>query len=336
MTVIDAHSHFLPQPLLDLLRTGAYEHARVEERAGGTTWIVCTSGLQFPLTPLFHDREAKLEWMDERGIDVALTSTCAPLFLYELPVAELEELCRHINDAAAALAEDSGGRLVGMATVPLTDPELAAQELRRSHRQLDLRGVEIGTSIGATMLDDPSLDPFYEAAEEVGATILTHPYVYMLGLRTVPGFDRFFLQNNIGNMLETHIAAARLTLGGVFDRHPRLRVQLSHGGGGLTYQLARLDHTYRLREQVREVAQRAPSEYVDNLLFDTVVYDTRALRFLLDLVGPDHVVFGTDHPFDIADTTAIEGVRAIDATTAAKVLEGNAARAYALAAEPSA
>jgi aminocarboxymuconate-semialdehyde decarboxylase len=150
----------------------------------------------------------------------------------------------------------------------------------------------------------------------------------MLGLRTVPGFERFLLQNNIGNMVETHIAAARLMLGGVFDRHPRLRVQLSHGGGGLTYQLARLDHTYHLREQVREVAKRPPSDYVDNLLFDTVVYDPRPVRFLIDLVGADNVVLGTDHPFDIADTTAIETVRAIGGETAAMVFEGNAARAY--------
>jgi aminocarboxymuconate-semialdehyde decarboxylase len=327
--VIDAHSHFLAEPLLELLRRGDYRLARVEERSGGT-WIVCTSGLQFPLTPLFNDPVAKLAWMDERGIDIALTSTCAPLFLYELDSQRLDELCRQVNDAAAELAAASGGRLVGMATVPLTDPALATRELLRASQELGLKGVEIGTSVGEMMLDHPSLDPFYDAAEEVGATILLHPYVYMLGLRTVPGFERFFLQNNIGNMVETHIAAARLLLGGVFDRHPRLRVQLSHGGGGLTYQLARLDHTYRLREQVREVAQRAPSEYAGHLLFDTVIYDPRPLCFLLDFVGRDNVVFGTDHPFDIADTTAIDAVRAIDTTTASMVLEGNAAQAYAL------
>jgi aminocarboxymuconate-semialdehyde decarboxylase len=327
--VIDTHSHFLAEPLLDLLRRGEYEYARVEERVGGT-WIVCTSGLQFPLTPLFNDPIAKLEWMDQRGIDIALVSTCAPLFAYELDSQRLDDLCRQVNDAAAELASASAGRLVGMATVPLTDPALAARELVRANRDLGLRGVEIGTSAGDMMLDHPSLDQFYDAAEEVGATILLHPYAYMLGLRTVPGFERYFLQNNIGNMVETHIAAARLLLGGVFDRHPRLRVQLSHGGGGLPYQLARLDHTYRLREQVREVAQRAPSEYLGQLLFDTVLYDPRPLGFLLELVGSDSVVFGTDHPFDIADTTAVEAVRAIDDATAATVLERNAARAYAL------
>ena len=330
MTVIDTHSHFLPPAVIDILREGGYPHARVEDRDGAGTWIVCTRGLQFPLTPLFDDVGAKLEWMDERGIDVSLTSISAPLFLYELDVERLDELCRQVNDAAAELSGQSDGRLVGMATVPITEPELAARELRRACGALGLKGVEIGTSVGEMMLDDPSLDPFYAAAEELGATIFLHPYVYMLGLATVPGFERFFLLNNAGNMLETHVAAARLMLGGVFDRYPKLRVQLSHGGGSLPYQLARLNHTYELREQVREVAKRSPFDYVDNFLFDTVVYDPRPLRFLLDLVGPDNVVFGTDHPFDIADASAIESVAAIDDGIAIKVLESNARAAYGL------
>jgi aminocarboxymuconate-semialdehyde decarboxylase len=328
--VIDVHSHFIPPAVVDILRDGGYPHARVEDRDGGQAWIVCTHGLQFPLTPLFNDVDAKLEWMDERGIDISLTSISAPLFLYELDVECLDELCRQVNDAAAALPGESGGRLVGMATVPITEPELATRELRRACGTLGLRGVEIGTSVGEMMLDDPSLDPFYDAAEELGAPIFLHPYVYMLGLGTVPGFERFFLLNNVGNMVETHVAAARLMLGGVFDRHPKLRVQLSHGGGGLPYQLPRLNHTYELREQVREVAKRSPFEYLDNFLFDTVLYDPRPLRFLLDLVGPDNVVFGTDHPFDIADAGGIKTVKAIDDAIATKVLESNAVAAYGL------
>ncbi len=329
MTVIDAHSHFLPAGVVDILRDGGYPHARVEER-DDAEWIVCDSGLQFPLTPLFHDVGAKLDWMDEHGIDISMTSVSAPLFLYELPPDQLDQLCQDVNDAAARLRDESGGRLVGMATVPLTEPELAARELRRACGELDLRGVEIGTSAGETMLDDPSLDPFYSAAEELGATLLLHPYTCMLGTQTAPGFDRYFLQNNAGNMLETHVAAARLMLGGVFDRHPALRVQLSHGGGGLTYQFARLNHTYSMRAQIREGARRPPCEYLRNFLFDTVVYDPLPLKFLLDLVGPDHVVFGTDHPFDIADTGGADAVRAIDDEIAAKVLESNAAAAYGL------
>ena len=328
MRVIDTHSHFLADPVLDVLRSGEYPHARAEDRDDGRTWVVCTRGLQFPLSPLFDDVDAKLAWMDQYGIDVSLTSTCAPLFLYELPTGDLESVCRRVNDAAATLAERSGGRLQGMATVPITDPELAAAELRRASRELGLKGVELGTSVGETMLDDPSLDVFYSEAEELEATLFLHPYIYMLGLSTVPGFERFFLLNNVGNMVETHVAAARMMLGGVFDRHPGLRVQLSHGGGGLPYQLARLNHTYALREQIREVAKRPPFEYLRHFLFDTVVYDPRPLRFLIELVGPENVVFGTDHPFDIADVTGIESAQAIDATVAARVLESNAAAAY--------
>jgi aminocarboxymuconate-semialdehyde decarboxylase len=152
----------------------------------------------------------------------------------------------------------------------------------------------------------------------------------MLGLRTVPGFERFFLLNNVGNMLETHVAAARMMLGGVFDRHPGLQVQLSHGGGGLPYQLARLNHTYALREQIREVAKRPPFDYLRHFLFDTVVYDPRPLQFLVDLVGPENVVFGTDHPFDIADVTGVAWAKGVDEAVAEKVLESNAAEAYGI------
>lgn len=330
MRVIDAHSHFLPAAVVEILRDGGYPHARAEDRDGEGTWIVCTRGLQFPLTPLFHDVGAKLEWMDAKGIDVSLTSISAPLFLYELDTDRLVELCRAVNDAASALPAESGGRLVGMATVPITDPDAAAQELRRACGELGLKGVEIGTSVGEMMLDDASLDPFYAAAEELGAPIFLHPYTYMLGIQTVPGFERYFLLNNVGNMLETHLAAARLMLGGVFDRHPGLRFQLSHGGGALPYQLARLNHTYGLREQIREDSERPPFEYLDRFLFDTVLYDPRPLSFLLDLVGPANVVFGTDHPFDIADASGIETVRRIGDGAAASVLESNAVAAYGL------
>jgi aminocarboxymuconate-semialdehyde decarboxylase len=329
MTVIDAHSHFLPAGVVDILRGGDYPHARVEDR-DDAVWVVCDSGLQFPLTPLFHDVSAKLDWMDTHEIDVSLTSVAAPLFLYELPIEDLERVCRDVNDAAAGLRAASGDRLIGLATVPITEPELAASELRRACGELGLVGVEIGTSVGEMMLDHPSLDPFYTVAEELGAPVQLHPYTCMLGTQTAPGFDRFFLQNNVGNMLETHVAAARLMLGGVFDRHPGLRVQLSHGGGGLTYQLARLDHTYSMREQIREVARKPPSGYLQNFLFDTVLYDPRPVRFLLDLVGADNVVFGTDHPFDIADTGGVDALNGVHDETAAKVLELNAQAAYRL------
>jgi aminocarboxymuconate-semialdehyde decarboxylase len=330
VTVIDAHTHFLPPGLIEVLRSGEYELAHVEDRPGSGPWVVCEAGLQFPLAPTFHDVAAKLAWMDERGIDVSITSVSAPLFLYELAGQRSVEVAAMVNDAAAQLAAQSDGRLIGIATVPMTAPEQAAEELRRACGTLGLKGVEIGTSVGDTMLDDPSLEPFWAAAEELSATVFLHPYTYMLGLQQHPGFQQFFLLNTVGNPLETHLAAGRLILGGVFDRHPGLVVQLSHGGGGLPFQLARLQHTYKMREAVREVAKRPPFDYLDNLLFDTVVYDQRPLEYLLELVGPNRVVFGTDGPFDIDDMTGVTFARGHGGDVEAALLEGNARRAYHL------
>ena len=331
MTVIDTHSHFLPPQLIEILRKREYPHAHVEERKGSGTWVVTERGLEFPLLPLFHDVQAKLDWMDERGIDISCTSIAAPLFLYELETEDaVAELCASANDFVAELAAESDGRLVGMATVPIISPELAANELRRACGELGLKGVEIGTSVGEMMLDDPALDPFFATAAELRAPVFLHPYRYMLGLQTVPGFERYFLLNSVGNPLETHLAAARLMLGGVFDRHPELVVQLAHGGGALPFQLARLDLTYEKREYVRESASRRPSEYLSNFLFDTVLYDHEQIEFLFRLVGPERVVFGTDHPFDIADTTGLETARRAGDEVAHMVLAGNAAKAYGL------
>jgi aminocarboxymuconate-semialdehyde decarboxylase len=329
-TVVDAHSHFLPAAVVDLLRRGEYPLARIEDRPGAGTWVVANGGVQFPLNPRFYDVEAKLAWMDERGIDVALTSVAAPFFMYELAPPDAVSAAQATNDAAAKLAGDSGNRLIGVATVPLCAPELAARELERACGDLGLKGVEIGTSLGETMLDDASLDPFYAAASELGTPVFLHPYAAMLGLLRVSGFERFFLLNTVGNPLETHLAAARLVLGGVFDRHPGLTVQLAHGGGGFPYQLRRLDRSYALREQAREVARRPPLEYLGHFLFDTVVYGWQPLEFLIDLVGIERVLFGTDHPFDVADDTGLEAAGRLSADAASALLGTNAARAYKL------
>lgn len=328
--VVDAHCHFLPPELVEELRGGVDPSVSVEDRGEGGTWLVHARGVRFPLTPLFTDPGAKLERMDRDGIDVALLSAAAPLFFYDLDPSETARLSALFNDAVARLADGSGGRLRGMATVPLNDPETAAAELRRATGELGLRGVEIGTSIGTTMLDDPGLEVFFAAAEELGTPVFLHPYVSMLGDNKAAGLDRFFINNSAGNLLETHVAASRLILGGVLDRHPRLVVHLAHGGGSLPYQIARLDRTYTLREEVRAVAQRRPLEYLGQLRFDTVLYHERPLEFLIGFVGAERVMFGTDYPFDMADLTGLTLRRSADAGTADRVLSGSAQETYGL------
>jgi aminocarboxymuconate-semialdehyde decarboxylase len=331
LQVIDTHTHFIPMEIVELLRRGdGPPDLSLGEGDGGDPLIVHDNGLRYPVFPLFHDAGAKLEQMDRDGIDVSLISLTPSLLLYWTDPVETARIHRFINDAGAALAERGAGRLYALATVPLNDPQAAAEELRRARRELGLTGVEIGTSVGDTMLDDASLDPFFAAAEELEMPVLIHPYANMIAAPG-PTLEGFHLANVIGNPFETFVAAARLIVGGVFDRHPGLRVQLVHAGGAFPYQLARLDHAYEVRRETKSQAQRRPSEYVENFLFDTVAFDPRALDFLIGLVGPERVLFGTDLPFDMADLSARDLAERGDPAVAARVLSENARAVYRLA-----
>ncbi len=330
MTIVDTHTHFIPMELVELVRRGeGPPDVSLTERDGEDPLIVHDNGLRYPVFPLFHDAPSKLEQMDRDGIDVALISLTPSLLLYWTDPAETARVHRFINDAAAALAGRGGGRLYALATVPLNDPVAAAAELRRAKLELGLVGVEIGTSVGDTMLDDPSLEPFFAAAEELGATILLHPYTNMISAPG-PALEGFHLANVIGNPFETFVAAARLIVGGVFDRHPKLHVQLVHAGGAFPYQLARLDHAYEVRSETKARAQRRPSEYLPNFLFDTVAFDRRALDFLIELAGEERVMFGSDLPFDMADMSALRWAKQTSSALAPGVLGENAIAAYRL------
>jgi len=330
-TVVDAHTHFVPLEFVDFLRgSGAGTGTEVIDRDGRDPLISHDNGLQYPVFGLFHDPAEKLAQMDRDGIDLSLCSIVPSLFLYEIDPEQTLRAHRVINDAGVAYAERSEGRIAVLATVPLNDPALAQAELRRACGELGLVGVEIGPSVGDMMLDDPRLDAFYTAATDLDVPIMLHPYLNMVS-KPGPDLRGFHLGNVVGNPTETFVAASRMIVGGVFDRHPDLRVQLVHAGGAFPYQLGRLEHAYGAREETRSVAEREPAAYLDRFLFDTIVFDERGLRFLLELVGPDAVLFGTDIPFDMADLSALETLpRIAGADVAEKALGGNALRAYGL------
>lgn len=328
--VIDSHCHYLPPELVDELRAGVDPGVSIEDRGSDGTWMIHERGVRFPLTPLFTDPVAKCRQMERDGIDVSLLSAAAPLFFYGLEPDVTARLSALFNDAVADVASRHDGRLRGMATVPLNDPPAAADELRRAATELGLRGVEIGTSVGGQMLDAPELDVFFAAAAELEMPVFLHPYLSMLGDNKAPGLDRFFINNSAGNLIETHVAASRLVLGGVFDRHPGLTVHLAHGGGSFPYQLGRLDRTYTLREEVRAVAERNPLEYLDHFVIDTVLYHARPLEFLIDFVGARRVLFGTDYPFDMADLTGLAVADRIGGDSADRIRSGTAREVYGL------
>lgn len=328
MTVVDSHTHFIPLEFVEFLRNEGASGLEVVDRPGRDPLVSHANGLAYPVFPAMHDVGEKLAQMDRDGIDVSLCSIVPSLFLYELDPADTLRAHRVINDAGAAYAERSSGRVAVLATVPLNDPQAAVEELRRACGELGLVGVEIGPSVGDMMIDSPGLDPFFATAEELDLTVMLHPYLNMVA-KPGPDLAGFHLSNVVGNPFETFVAASRLIVGGVLDRHPKLRVQLVHAGGSFPYQLGRLEHAYEAREDTRAVAQRNPRSYLHHFLFDTVIFDERGLRFLLDIAGADAVMFGTDIPFDMADTSALQSLpRIAPDEVVRKVLGANALRLY--------
>jgi aminocarboxymuconate-semialdehyde decarboxylase len=265
-----------------------------------------------------------LEGLDRRRLDAAAIGPSPGQFFYWADPDLGEQIAQLMNDGIAALAKDHGDRMVGLGTLPMQDAERAARELERGVAHLGLRGVEICTHINGRDLDDPRFAPVFAAAARLGAPIFLHPQNWgeMRRLRD------YHLWNLVGFPTETAVAAARLIVGGVFERCPDLKIILAHGGGYFPYQIGRLDHGYRVRSELHARLPRRPSEYLGGIYCDSLTHNALALRFLVDRLGDDHVVIGTDYPFDMGDETPVETVRAcgLGREREARVLGGNLAR----------
>jgi aminocarboxymuconate-semialdehyde decarboxylase len=325
---IDVHTHFIPPQFIDDARQGrALNHIRLERRQD-TEWVIHPQGYKYPLAAEFWDMEAKLRQMDKLGLNVSILSISPTLFFYWADAQSTGEFCQLANEMVAQFAAQSGGRLYGMATVPLQDPAAAATELHRAVTRLGLRGVEIGTVMEHVPLDDPRFEPFFSAAEELDVPVMLHPYY----VGPKPQLADFYMTNLIGNPLDTTIAAARLILSGCLDRHPKLKIVLVHAGGFLSFQIGRLDHGFAVRTETRANIKRPPSAYLNRFYVDTITHANLPLKFLIDLFGRDNVVIGTDLPFDMADTHFTERLSFanLDAATANAIHSQNAIRVFGL------
>jgi aminocarboxymuconate-semialdehyde decarboxylase len=325
--IIDVHTHFIPPELVADARAGrALDRIAVQQR-DGAEWLVHPQGYGYPLSPEFFDLDAKHREMDRLGIDAAVLSLTPTLLFYWLDAAQAADFCRLANDSLARFVKQSD-RLHGVAVVPLQDPDAAAAELRRAVRDLGLRGAEIGTTVEKMPLDDPRCDPFFAAAAELDVPVILHPYY----VGTRPQLTDFYMTNLTGNPLETCIAASRLILSGWMDRHPAVKVMLVHSGGFMPFQVGRLDHGHRVRNETNAHITAPPSTYLRRFWYDTITHAATPLKFLVDLVGADRVVLGTDLPFDMADVhfqKYFEGAN-LDAPTLDAITSRNAVELFAL------
>lgn len=315
---IDLHAHLAPRAALERRGWLADDGTTLRVRTG-ETWQAVPRALA--------DLEALLADADAAGIGMRVV--CLPPFLlrHDLPASDGAAYSRAMNDGLAAMGDGSGSRIRMLATVPLQDPPAAAEELRRAVTELGAAGAVIATNVaGRVELDDASLAPFWEGAASLGALVFIHPH----DVAGAGRMSRHHLRNLVGNPLETALAGAALIFGGVLDRHPDLRILLSHGGGALPWLLGRLDHGYQVRPECRGI-DRPPSEWARRFLYDTIVFRPSILHALVEWMGADRVVLGTDFPFDMSDPRPVAdvGEAVQDSNQRQAILEGNAARLLA-------
>jgi aminocarboxymuconate-semialdehyde decarboxylase len=327
--VIDVHAHCVPPEVVDRLAAdGGRYGMELVTREGRRSVVIAGQTEAGPLRPDLIDLPRRLEVMDATGVAVQVLSSWIDLTAYALPGEFGARYARMFNEALARVAAAHPGRFLALCTVPLQSPVAAAGELRHAVSELGMVGAEIATTVAGRDLDDPGLEPFWSAAEELGCLVLLHPCGSLAGR----GVERYFLGNLVGNPAETTIALGHLIFGGVFERHPDLRLCAVHGGGFAPYQIGRWDHAFH--RDARGAAThltRPPSEWVSRLHHDTVLHSPRSLRLLIDLVGPGRVVLGSDYPFEMGDADPVASLAAVPGLTDQErrmVLSGNLTRLF--------
>ena len=313
--VIDVHAHILAEETMVLMRKEAPSLGPRLERIDDDFAVLDVAGSTYhPFPRGAWDLQKRFQDMDAAGIDMQVVSNTPQTFLYNQDAALTAVLAALQNDQIAKVVAAHPDRLLGIATLPMQAPQLAADELRRGMRKLDLKGAQIGSNVNGRNLDDPALEPLWAAANELGAFIMVHP-------TQVAGAERlksYYLVNLIGNPLDTTIAAAALVFGGVIERYANIKFLMVHGGGFVPYQIGRFQHGWQVRSEPQAKLKVPPDASLARLLFDTILHGQPALEFLVGSCGPSRVLLGSDYPFDMGTLECVRQVRALAVSEADK------------------
>ncbi len=311
MKRIDTHNHVIPEAIIKAMRERPdLYNTRIEGERG--SYRFCRGKITFDLVAEFYDADAKLEAMDRKGIDIAYISPGPQVFFYGLNAEQALKTARIVNDGVASMAAAHPDRLRGMATLPMQNPDAAITELERVVKDHGFKAVEMGTAIGEEELADPKFRPVLRRLQELKVTVFAHPNTQGSSGR----LDCYYLINLIGNPLDTTIMVGKLMFSGALDELKDLKILLAHGGGFLPYQIGRFEHGHTVRADTAAVTKSKPLALLKNFYFDALTHHPRATRLLLDMVGSDRVVIGTDAPFDMGEEQPLQHLDAVPALTA--------------------
>jgi len=323
----DVHAHCIPPSFRDWLQQQGPSHgADLLDTAKGTCVQFNGRFVSAPIRDTLSDLEQRLADMDRMQVDVQVLAGWIDLTGYDLAAREGLSYARAHNDSLAEEAAKEPARFRSVANLPLQDPAAAATELHRAVSELGMVGAQVATTVGPDWIDRAGLDEVWEAAEALGSLVILHPMAPLTGVT----LDRYFMDNSVGRPAETTIALAGLMYSGVLDRFPNLRICAVHGGGFAPFQIGRLDRGYQVKPDLAaQHAERLPSEYLREIYVDTVVHDPAVLRFLIDTMGADRVMVGTDYPFEMGEddpVALVDSVPGIEAEQRQAILSGNAKR----------
>ncbi|MBB2913271.1 aminocarboxymuconate-semialdehyde decarboxylase [Streptosporangium becharense] len=327
MTVIDVHAHVFPRI--------SREEGRILAGAG-EPWLregMMMSGEEDyrPVTPELWDAGARLEAMDRSGVDVQAVSSTPLLFGYAAEAERAADWCEMVNDRILAYCSQEPDRLLPLCQVPLQDLSLAVTAVTKA-KAAGHRGVHIGNHVGPRDLDDPEIVEFLTHCADEDMPVLVHPWDMLAADR----MGRYMLPWLVGMGAETQLGILSLMLSGAFERLPSsLRLCFCHGGGSFAFLLGRADNAWRNRDIVRKDSPKPPSAYTDRFHVDSAVFDPRALRLLIDVMGVERVMLGTDFPFPLGEQepgTVVRDCPGLDEADRAAILGGNAARFLGLGA----
>ncbi|MCK9538258.1 amidohydrolase family protein [Dokdonella sp.] len=308
MLKIDTHAHILPENWPNLADKYGDNRFPVMVNSEGRHRIYKDGKFFREVWANAFDAEVRIAEYARFGVDVQVISTVPVLFSYWAKPSQALELHRHLNEHMAEVCRRHPRHYAAVGTVPLQAPTLAIQEMERCVDQLGLSGVQIGSHCGDWNLDAPELFPFFEAAADLGAAILLHPWD-MMGRESMP---KYWLPWLVGMPAEQSRAACSLIFGGVLERLPRLKICLAHGGGAFPYTIGRIEHGFRMRpDLVATDNARNPRDYLERFYFDSCVHDEAALRYLLEVAGVDRVMLGTDYPFPLGEQEPGSGITAL-------------------------
>lgn len=309
---IDLHAHYTPPEILRL----------VEEKLGQETAVQSFGDREVLLRPGQEKRtfrpgefgkssslDDRIAAMDARGTGIQVISPGGTFSFYEQPPKLAEYLSAALNDGMIEAVTANPKRLLAMVTLPLQDTETSLRELERVRQSDAVRAVRIGSSFEDRELDDRALWPFYEAVQALDMPLFLHPYVY--GIAGANRMGDYYLKNLVGYPSTTTLAAGRLIFGGVLEAFPRLRILLAHGGGYLALAAGRLGRGFDSHPECREKLEARPDELLQRFYVDTIVHDDTALDYVRRVFGDEHLVCGTDYPFQIGESDPRERVESL-------------------------